>query len=231
MHVKAQLIIPAAGMGVRLGASEPKALITLAGKPLLVRTLERFARLRLITNAIIMIPPGTRETFQACLSLAFPGNTFRLLDGGAERQDSVARGLAALEADTEIVAVHDAARPFVPLDSVTGSIEAAVVHGAATVAVRSIDTILIADGDAFLCETPDRSVLWACQTPQVFRVAVLRDAHTRAAKEGFLGTDDASLVRRAGGRVKLVTGSPLNFKITTPHDRALAQCVIEGNLV
>ena len=103
--------------------------------------------------------------------------------------------------------------------------------GAATVTVPVIDTILQADENAFLVETPDRRYLWACQTPQTFRVDVIRRAHASAAAEGFLSTDDASLVRRMGEPVKLVMGSTLNIKITTPVDLSIATCLIREGLV
>ena len=215
---------------MRLGADRPKALIDLAGVPLLVRTLRRFADLDLADGCIIMIAPQARAEFEGALRAHFPALRAQLVDGGIERQDSVRNGLAALDPATEIVLIHDAARPFVSIDSIRASADAAAEFGAATVAIPSIDTILVSDGDAFLSDTPDRKTLWACQTPQTFRVAVLRHAHEEALRDGYAGTDDASLVQRAGGKVKLVMGSPLNFKVTTPQDLALARCVIEGGL-
>lgn len=225
-----QLLIPAAGMGLRLGAGGPKALIELAGKPLLVRTLWRFDALGLAHDAVIVGPGECREQFLDLLDTAFPDFGFAWADGGAERQLSVANGLNALATDTEIVVIHDAARPFVPEDAIRASIDAAREFGAATVAIPAIDTVLVGDADAFLVDTPDRTRLWACQTPQTFRVEVIREAHQRASREDHLGTDDATLVQRSGGRVKLVNGSPLNFKVTTPEDFALAERVIEGGL-
>ncbi len=227
---RVQLLIPAAGMGLRLGAGGPKALIHLAGKPLLVHTLERFDRLGLADGAIIVGPGACRSQFFQVLSAAYPNRAFQWADGGAERQLSVANGLNALAADTEIVVIHDAARPFVPEEAIRASIDAAREYGAATVAIRAIDTVLVGDADEFLLETPNRARLWACQTPQTFHVAVIREAHHRASREDHLGTDDATLVQRTGGRVKLVNGSPLNFKVTTPEDFALAERVIEGGL-
>jgi len=230
MNVRTQLLIPAAGMGTRLAADGPKALIDLAGTPLLVHTLRRFVELDLVNRCVIAIAPQAREAFETTLTAYFPSASITLINGGAERQDSVSNGLDALDPSTEIVIIHDAARPFVPIESVQASIDAASTFGAATVAIPSIDTILVADVDAFLQDTPDRKTLWACQTPQTFRVEALRHAHEQAKRAGFTATDDASLVRRAGGKVKLVMGSPLNFKVTTPQDLALARCVIEGGL-
>ncbi len=224
-------MIPAAGMGLRLGASGPKALVSLAGAPMLVRTLERFAPLGLIDNAVIVIPSEYREDFQSALEAAFPGVCFNLAGGGAERQLSVENGLAMIEPSTDVVAIHDAARPFISMDSVREALDAAARWGAATVAVPSIDTILVSDAEGFLCDTPDRRMLWACQTPQVFRVEVIRAAHAQARRDGFAGTDDASLVRRCGGRVKLVRGTPMNFKVTTPGDLDMARCLFQAGLV
>lgn len=228
--MKTQLLIPAAGMGTRLGYGVPKALIALGDRPLLVHTLERLAPLGLLGGAIITVPSDHRGAFQDVLSTHFPDVGFTLPDGGAERQDSVRNGLAALSDDTDIVVIHDAARPFVSLESVKASIEAAAESGAATVAVPCIDTILEGDENAYLVSTPDRSRLWACQTPQTFRVDVIREAHDVARREEFLATDDASLVRRLGFQVKLVTGTPLNFKITTPADFAMAEHIARSGL-
>lgn len=226
-----QLLIPAAGMGQRLGGGRPKALLDLAGKPLLVHTLQRFKSLGLVDGAVVVGPPSHRDKFLDVLGSAFPVFRFQWADGGAERQLSVLNGLAVLSPETEIVVIHDAARPFVPPESVRASIDAARQFGAATVAVPSVDTILVGDEDAFLVGTPDRKMLWACQTPQTFQVPVIRAAHASANEEDHLGTDDATLVRRMGGVVKLVMGSPLNFKVTTPGDLALAHQVLQGDLV
>lgn len=217
-------------MGTRLGADVPKALVPVAGEPLIVRTLRRFATLELVEGAVITVPPEHRDAIKTAVTAAFAGREFLFVNGGAERQLSVGNGLDALDPATEIVVIHDAARPFVSSESIAGSIKAAAQHGAATVAIPASDTILAADDERFLFDTPDRSRLWACQTPQTFRVPVIREAHTRARQEGLLATDDASLARQYGARVQLVMGSPLNFKVTTAGDLALAECVIAGGL-
>ncbi|MCP4642828.1 MAG: 2-C-methyl-D-erythritol 4-phosphate cytidylyltransferase [bacterium] len=226
-----QLVIPAAGMGVRLGSDSPKALVDLAGRPLLSHTLDRFRSQGLAEGAIVIVPPGRESQFRDALGDTFPDAGLTFVPGGAERQQSVENGLAVLDPGCEVVVIHDAARPFVAPSSIQASIACAREHGAATVAIPSADTILVGDDDAFLVDTPDRRALWACQTPQTFRVSVIREAHARANAEGFEGTDDASLVRRAGAPVKLVMGTPLNFKITTPGDLALAHAALEGGLV
>jgi 2-C-methyl-D-erythritol 4-phosphate cytidylyltransferase len=228
--VNTQLLIPAAGTGVRLGSPSPKALISVAGKPLIVRTLEQFVPVALARCTIIVTAPEALPEFERVLHENFPGEPFVFAQGGRERQHSVANGLACLNEDTDVVVIHDAARPFVTAESVQRSVEAARECGAATVAIPSADTILVDDGDGYLEDTPDRESLWACQTPQTFQVSVIRDAHEQAKRDGFLGTDDASLVRRVGGKVKLIAGSPLNFKVTTPDDLALAEAIVQGGL-
>jgi len=225
--MKAQVVIPAGGLGERLGRSLPKALVPVCGLPLISRTLLQFAPLGLADSAVVVIPPAHRALFAETLAETFYGGAIRLVDGGATRQDSVRLGIAALDADTEICIIHDAARPLVTSEIIQASIDGAAEYGAATVAIPSVDTILMDDGDGFLRETPDRSLLWACQTPQTFRVEVIRDAHEEALRRSFKGTDDATLVRHCGHPVKLVPGSPLNLKVTTPTDLYVAEAFIE----
>lgn len=229
--MKVQLLIPAAGSGVRLGLDVPKALADVGGRPLLARTLCRFVSVTSIDSTVITVPLGDPGLFERAVIGADVGRKFTFVPGGAERQDSVWSGLEALDPDTEIVVVHDAARPFVSVSSIQASIAAAAQFGAATVAVPSVDTILQGDEEAFLVSTPERRLLWACQTPQTFRVEVIREAHRQAQSEGFLGTDDASLVRRMGGRVKLVAGTPSNFKVTTPWDLEMARWIVREGMV
>lgn len=228
--MKKQLLMPAAGLGNRLGLNRPKALVEIAGKPLLVWTLERFSELGLIEKSVIVCPKDHEGAFEDYLHNWFPGIHFSIILGGAVRQESVKNGLDHLDTDTDIVVIHDAARPFVSEESIRASIDAAEADGAATVAVPCIDTILEADKDCYLAATPLRESLWACQTPQTFQTEVIREAHAWAARERYTGTDDASLVRAMGGRVKLVRGTPLNFKVTTATDLSMAEHVIQGGL-
>lgn len=227
---RCRLLIPAAGLGRRMEGDGPKALIGVGGRPLLVQTLRRFQPLGLVESAIIVVPPGHEPAFESALNDFFPGVRFSFVQGGTERQISVANALACLGADTDIVVVHDAARPFVSEESIRASICAARECGAATVAIPSVDTILQGDSEGYLIDTPDRRFLWMCQTPQTFQVSVIRAAHEAARRDGFLGTDDASLVRRMGGKVKLVMGSPVNFKVTTPADLIMAEYVLKEGL-
>jgi 2-C-methyl-D-erythritol 4-phosphate cytidylyltransferase len=217
-------------MGTRLGCPGPKALTPLKGKTLLARTLERFAEAGLAEGVVVVAPPEALEAVRDELRGQLGGRSFCVIPGGAERQESVCRGLAALDDDTDVVVIHDAARPFVARQAIEESVRFAAEIGAATVAIPTIDTILVADEAGYLIDTPDRRTLWSCQTPQTFRVEVIREAHERATSAAFLGTDDATLVRRMGRPVKLVMGSPLNLKITTPADFALAELIVEKEL-
>lgn len=228
---KTQVIIPAAGAGTRLGCDGPKALVPLAGRPMLARTLERFRDAGLLNHAIIVAAAEHLAALEACTAESFPGYRLQFVLGGAERQDSVGNGLAALDPDTEIVAIHDAARPFVPVQAILASVRAAEAVGGATVAIRCIDTILEGDDGAFLQSTPDRRRMWACQTPQTFQVSALREAYARAQADGFLGTDDATVVRRAGTAVQLIEGSAYNLKVTTPADLTIAELLIREGIV
>ncbi len=223
MNRSVQLIIPAAGLGTRLGRPTPKALVPIAGVPLLVRTLTVFARLNLFESAIVLCPIGHRQDFAAILASAFPAATFTVADGGAERQDSIRIGLDHTTENTELVVLHDAARPFVTPETIEHVIAAASDHGGATVAVPSADTILESDSAGMLVATPDRDRLWACETPQVFRLPSFREAHKQAQLDGKVFTDDATLYRAYGGNVKIVHGSAGNRKITTEADLNFAE--------
>ncbi|HDP35906.1 MAG TPA: 2-C-methyl-D-erythritol 4-phosphate cytidylyltransferase [Candidatus Hydrogenedentes bacterium] len=227
--MSAQLVIPAAGMGRRLGARMPKALVKLCGRNLIARALDRLLAVEFDEPIIVIIPPGYEKEFTEALS-DIPA-VVSLVEGGDERQHSVRNGLAVLRDDTDIVVIHDAARPFPPVRAVCIAIEAARRYGAATLATPATDTILIGDGDGFLDSTPERKRVWACQTPQVFQTDIIRRAHERAknGKGGF--TDDATLAHEAGCRVKLVDGGMINIKITTKRELAFASFLLEQGLV
>ncbi|MBI4516236.1 MAG: 2-C-methyl-D-erythritol 4-phosphate cytidylyltransferase [Deltaproteobacteria bacterium] len=217
--MKAAVIIVAAGQGVRMGAEIPKAFVPLGGMPILAHTLRTLSRVPAATELIVVVAEASLPRLQQLLDRDGPWRLpIQIAIGGAQRQDSVAAGLALVSADTELVAVHDAARPFVSPDCVSAAIEAAAAHGAALLALPSQDTVKLVDDRGVVTATPPRSTVWLAQTPQVFRTALLRQAHARARSYGLSATDDAALVEQLGVPVRVVPGNPANVKLTTPDD-------------
>ena len=225
MHVN--IVIVAAGKGRRLQSELPKPFLSVAGRPILVHTLRRFTSIEAVRRIIVVVAAERETLCREALHTHGPWpQPIRVVHGGAERQDSVRKGLAALEPQCEIVAIHDAARPFVSVETIQRSIDAAVEVGSAVVATPVRDTIKRADAQHTVRETVSRHDLWLAQTPQTFRVEVIRAAHRRAQQQGITGTDDATLVEQMGRPVRIVPGNALNFKITTPDDLALARAVL-----
>jgi 2-C-methyl-D-erythritol 4-phosphate cytidylyltransferase len=219
-------IIVAAGSGERLGAGRPKAFVALAGRPMVAWSLDAIAAAG-IPRAIVAVPPGHGAAAEEALAGAagdFPLG-FALVEGGATRSASVRNALAAA-GDVDAVAVHDAARPMVPAALFTATLAALEHADAAIAAARVTDTVKEAGPDGVVVRTHDRSRLWAIQTPQTFRADVLRRALDVPDDVLAQATDDAWLVERAGGSVRVVESSPANFKVTTPHDLALAESLL-----
>ncbi len=216
-------IVLAAGRGERLGGAIPKAFVPLAGKPMLLHAL---AAISAAPEIDFVVPVVARSELSRMDALAAELAGIRgvrpAVAGGVERQDSVAAGLAALPPETELVAVHDAARPLVGARAVSRVVDAARASGAAILAVPARDTIKRAREGRIL-GTPLRSECYAAQTPQVFRVELLREALEKAAADRFLGTDDSELVERLGVPVDLVSGEESNFKVTDRADMAAAE--------
>jgi len=226
MHVTA--IVPAGGSGARFGAAVPKQYLPLAGFPILVWTLRALAASGRIDCVLLVTPPGHEANCRAEILQPHGLTVNQVLPGGADRQASVYAGLIGAPADTDLVLVHDGARPLVTPEIVRAAVEAAAADGAAVVAMPVTDTIKAADGDSRVAETLPRGRLWAAQTPQVFRAAWLREAHERALRDGFRGTDDSVLVERLGYPVRLVPGSPENLKVTTMADLAQAEQILRS---
>ncbi len=223
--MKVAALVLAAGRGERLGVSLPKAFVSLCGRSLLERSLDALARARGVDLVVPVIASADRE-FYAELDLSSIPKLAEPVVGGTERQDSVAAGVAALPADVELVAVHDAARCLVSRSEVSRVIEAAARSGAALLALPVRDTIKRVRAGRVI-ETPERSECWAALTPQVFRVEILREALEKARAEGFTGTDDSQLVERLGVEVEVVEGSARNLKITLPEDLQIAAAWLE----
>ena len=226
MHVN--VVIVAAGKGTRLQSELPKPFLSIAGKPILVHTLRRFAPIEAVRRVVVVVAAEREALCQEVLHTHGPWpQPMTVVHGGAERQDSVRNGLAALEPQCEIVVIHDAARPFISVEAIQRSIDAAAETGSAVVATPVRDTIKRADAQHTIRETVSRHDLWLAQTPQTFRVEVIRAAHRWAQRRNIAGTDDATLVEQMGQPVRIVPGDALNFKITTPDDLALAQAVLQ----
>jgi 2-C-methyl-D-erythritol 4-phosphate cytidylyltransferase/2-C-methyl-D-erythritol 2,4-cyclodiphosphate synthase len=222
-------LVLAAGRGQRLGAGRPKALFPLAGKPLWARAADALAACRSVEWVLPVAPAEALEMFRAEVLTPRAREKFLApIAGGTERQDSMWAGLEALPAEAEAVAVHDAARPLVSPDDVERVIEAADAHGAALLAVPTSDTIKRVRAGRVL-ETPPRKECFAAQTPQVFRVELLRRAMEAAREDGFQGTDDAQIVERSGAPVHVVVGQHSNIKITYPGDLAVAERSLNEN--
>lgn len=228
MHVTA--IVPAAGSGVRFGGVVPKQYLPLAGLPLLAWTLKALAAARRVDCTILAVAAGHEARCRAEILEPHGLTVDHVLAGGTDRQASVYAGLSRAPAETDLVLVHDGARPLVAPETIRAAVEAAAADGAAVVAIPVTDTIKAADAERRVAETLPRGRLWAAQTPQVFRAAWLRAAHERALRDAFRGTDDSVLVERLGYPVRLVPGSPENLKVTTRADLAQAEQILRGRL-
>ncbi len=215
VHVSA--IIAAGGRGLRLGGAVPKQLLDIAGRPILARSLDAFLRCDRITDIVVALPADIAANPPDYLRHA--AKPVHIVDGGARRQDSVRNAFARIAGDADVVVIHDAARPFVSDSLIRRTIDAAVETGAAIAAVRAHDTLKRADPSGTVAETVSRDSIFLAQTPQAFRVAVLRDA---LAVQGE-ATDEATLAERAGHPVRLVEGDARNVKITTADDLAFAE--------
>jgi len=212
------MVIPTDNMGVRMGRK--KQDIRLGGRPLLRWTLDVFDGIREIAGVVVAVPAEDVETWRR--RLATCRKVRAVVAGGRERQESVARGLAAVPSTAAWILVHDGVRPCITRDLVHRVAEAARAHGAAIAALPVAET-LKRGREGWVQETVPRDGLWAVQTPQGFRADLLREAHRRATADGVLGTDDAALVERLGVRVGLVPGLPSNVKVTRPEDLPLAR--------
>jgi len=218
VHVTA--IIAAGGRGERFGAGRPKQLLMLGGLPILQRSVDALLDHPRISDMVVALPPELAAEPPAYLRSR--GKPLVVVEGGARRQDSVARAFARIPAAAEIVVIHDAARPLVTADLIERTVAAAAADGAAVAAVRATDTVKRGDADGRVVETLPREQVYLAQTPQAFRVGVLRDALALTGD----ATDESALAERAGHRVRLVDGEPSNVKITTPGDLSAAERVM-----
>ena len=225
------LLIPAAGSGRRMGSQRNKLLLTLLGKPLLSWTLAAAEASRHISWIGIMGQPDDFPAFKAILSDLSLVMPVELIKGGATRQESVYNGLQALPPSADRVLIHDGARCLATPELFDRSAEALLSCPGLIVAVPVKDTIKVVDERRIVRDTPDRSNLWAAQTPQGFEVKLLKQCHQQERQKSWEVTDDAALFEKCGLPVQIVEGEETNLKVTTPVDLALAEFILRQRTV
>lgn len=232
LSMRVSVILPAAGLGTRMtpghtSHAAPKQFLELAGKPILIRTLEAFAAVQEVCELVVAVRATEMERLTAHIFEHGFSERVRVVEGGDTRQESVCNALRSLDCESDdIVLVHDAVRPLIEPAVIRRVIEAVEKHSAAIVGLPALDTIKqverTADG-AIITATIPREYIVQAQTPQGFRYGLLRKVFADAEADGFVGTDEASVVERAGIQVFVVAGSPSNLKITQPGDLELAE--------
>jgi 2-C-methyl-D-erythritol 4-phosphate cytidylyltransferase len=221
-------LIVAAGQGVRMGSAQRKQYLRLCGCPVVVHTLKVFDRCADIRSIAMVVPPAEidfcKKEILPAASLKTP---VELIAGGRRRQDSVFNGLQHLEDTQDIVLIHDGVRPLVPIALIRDCIQGALRWGACIPAVQATDTLKQTDSQGNILGTVPRESIWMAQTPQAFRLSIIRRAHLEARRLGREATDDASLVEALGIPVHVIAGVRENIKITTPEDLAYAEALLK----
>ena len=218
-------VVPAGGLGTRMGGTVPKQFLNLNGKPILYYTLKALQESGLISELILVVPK--KEYGNACDQwLGKPEIVTKVVVGGAKRQDSVYNGFCEVSREPEIVLVHDGVRPFLSHKMIRETINAAREYGAAITAIPVHDTIKRVDASGLVSQTVERENLWRVQTPQAFQYKILNEAFKKANSENFYGTDEGTLIEHLGAPVKVIEGSEKNIKITKPEDLELSETYI-----
>jgi 2-C-methyl-D-erythritol 4-phosphate cytidylyltransferase len=221
------VLLPAAGLGTRMAGPQPKQFLSLDGVPILIHSLRAFASVPRVTGIYVAVRKPEIERVEAQVAEHGFAGKVRMVEGGDNRQESVAHALAAVPATPDdIVLVHDAVRPLIDAATIERTIDAVVQHGAAIVGLPAVDTIKQVERTAhgaLITSTIPREFIVQAQTPQGFRYELLQKAFAEATADGFVGTDEASVVERAGLPVAVVPGSQVNLKITQPGDLELAE--------
>jgi 2-C-methyl-D-erythritol 4-phosphate cytidylyltransferase len=220
-------ILPAAGLGTRMAGPQPKQFLSLDGIPILIHSLRAFAAVQRVTAIYVAVRKTETERVQAQIAeYGFAGRV-HVVEGGDTRQESVVHALDAVHADADdVILVHDAVRPLIDTATIDRTIDAVVAHGAAIVGLPATDTIKQVERTAhgaIVTSTIPREFIVQAQTPQGFRFGILQKAMADATTDGFVGTDEASVIERAGFPVAVVHGSAVNLKITQPGDLELAE--------
>ena len=221
-------IIVAAGKGTRMGANIDKLFLELAGRPVIAHTWQRFNDTACIDEIILVVRDGMQRAFAELAAQFDFKKNFRFAVGGKERQNSVWNGLEQLNADSEIVAIQDGARPLTSAQLIEATIAAAREMGAAVAAQRVTDTVKESDGGCIISRHLERSKLWAVQTPQTFRVEVIRRALAAVREKGLLVTDDTAACELIGQPVKLIENISPNPKVTLSGDLAYIESLLKA---
>jgi 2-C-methyl-D-erythritol 4-phosphate cytidylyltransferase len=228
LSITMHLLIPAAGMGKRMGSNRNKLLITLLDKPLLAWTLIAAEQAKSISWIGIIGQPEDRSDLDDILSNIFLSKPVQFIQGGDTRQKSVYNGLQGLPNDAERVLIHDGARCLATPDLFDRCATVLATCPGLIAAISVKDTIKIVDNTGIVIDTPDRANLWAAQTPQGFEVKLLKACHERGRDLGWEVTDDAALFEKCNLPVKIVPGEETNLKITTPVDLAIAEFILKS---
>lgn len=218
-------VVVAAGRSQRMGFD--KLLTPLAGRPLLLHTLERLLRTQLPAEIILVVRPGSEAEMTTLVEPLKDLGSIHIVPGGAQRQDSVQAGLAAVASTSDYVLVHDAARPFITKELIDTVLAAAKLSSAAVCGSPCSDTLKEVGEDGLVTKTVDRAKLWMVQTPQIFRTSILREAYEKARQSGETFTDDTAVVEKMGHPVRIVLYHGINLKVTTPSDWKLAEAYLQ----
>lgn len=222
------VIVAAAGMSNRMGSKINKQFIAIDNKPVLAHTIEKFDQCKYVDEIIVVSKEEELEYCRREIVKKYRFNKVtKVIKGGLERQDSVYNGLLALNEKTNIVLIHDGARPFVKSESIIDGIEGVLESGACVIGVPVKDTIKVIKDNEIISNTPKRSLIWAAQTPQCFWHHIIMEGYKKAIEQDFVGTDDSSIVERLGYDVKMIMGSYENIKITTPEDLVVAESLFK----
>jgi len=227
-------IILASGMGKRMGSKKNKTLLNLGGKPLVYYAIENFQKSTSIDKIILVVKEGEEKIFEEIVKRYHFHKVIAIILGGQERQDSAYNGVIFIKKNLAnlkdtILLFHNGANPFVTKEEIREVIANAKHYGASVVAHKTKDTVRQVDKNGISLGVIDRSNLWNMQTPQAIRLSLAVEAFSKAKEDNFLGTDDVSLVERIGKKVKVITASANNFKVTTPIDLELAKIIINKN--
>ena len=222
-------IIVAAGRSERMGSGTDKAFLSLGPKPVVVWALLSFEDITDVDKIVLVVRKDQLVAAKAVVQMFGLSKVSNIVAGGARRQDSVAKGLAAVDPDTRIVVVHDGARPCVTSELISATVDSAQKSGCGIAATRIVDTVKYVERGAVVDHTVDRSKLWAVQTPQAFKLDLLRKAYRKVEADGAVVTDEAAAVELLGEPVRLVEWQKPNIKITMVEDLAVAAALLRIN--